>query len=115
MAIPHCPDDWPYHPWYRLVRRSLSVAAEVSASRPSRRAWVYVCPLPDSRYAVYYFEVEGDRYGEILETWDYDRPGMLLEEQRLVVTGEAELRVVLSRWLDDLSRLVDPGVSTFPI
>jgi hypothetical protein len=115
VNIPHCPDDWPYHQWYRLVRRGLPVDAEVAASQPDRRAWVRVYPLGESRYHVSYFEVPRDRYDEVYETMDFDQPGMLLNEQRLVVTGEAELAAALSQWLDDLSRLGEPGVGTSPV
>ena len=89
--------------------------AEVPASQSGYRAWVRVDPLGDSKYVVTYFEVEANRYEEIYESWDYDRPGPLLNQQRLTVTGEAELKRVLNLWLDDLSRLGDPGVGSSPI
>jgi hypothetical protein len=91
------------------------VDAEVPASQPNRRAWVRVDPLGDSRYRVSYFEVERDQYQEVCETWDYDEPGMLLNQQRLIVTGEAELKRALSQHLDDLTKLRDLGVGTSPI
>ena len=115
MTIPRCPEDWPYHPWFRLVRRELPLDAEVPASQSDHRAWVRVDPLGESRYAVTYFEVEASRYEEIYESWDYDRSGLLLNQQRLTITGEPELKRVLNQWLDDLSKLGDPGVGTSPV
>ena len=115
MSTPHCPEHWPYHQWFRLARRSLPVAAEERASQPHRRAWVWVRPLSDSRYHVWYFEAERDRYEEVRATWDYDRPGMLFNQQRLDIVGEAELKRALNQWLDDLTKLGDPGIGTYPI
>jgi hypothetical protein len=87
----------------------------VPASQHGRRAWVRVDPLGASKYVIAYFEVEADRYQDIYESWDYDQPGMLLNQQRLTVTGEAELKQALNRWLDDLAKLRDPALGTSPI
>lgn len=108
-------EGWPYHQWYRLTRRHLPLDAEVPASQANRRAWVSIRPMKDSRYLVTYFEIEAERYEEILETWDYDEPGMQLNGQQFYVTTLADLKKVLTRWLDDLSKLGDPGVGTSPI
>jgi hypothetical protein len=115
MEIPFCPEDWPHYQWFRLVRRGLPLDAEVPASQPSRRAWVAVYPRGDSRYRVCYYEVERDRYEEVRQTWDYDEPGMIVNRQALTVHSEAELKQVLDQWLDDLTKLRDPGVGTAPI
>jgi hypothetical protein len=109
------PEGWPYHQWFRLFRRQQPVAAEIPGGSEGRRAWVLVRPQAEDEFFVHYFEVENDKYEIVLNTWDYDAPGLLLGEERVVVRGATELRVTLLRWLDDLSQLTDPGSTNIPI
>lgn len=115
MCFPTEPEGFPYHVWHRLVRQRKGVTAEVSASRPERRAWVVVRPQDRSRYLVWYYEVECDRYGEVLNSMDYDEPGMLLNSERIIVSAVEDLPQVLHRWVDDLSQFGDSAVSSAPI
>ncbi len=117
----------PYHQWYRLVRRKLALCAEVQASRADHRAWIYVRPMPHPReeyplrnaddhhhgYSVLYYEVEAGLWQEACESWDVDR--YILNREVIHVADERELEGVLTRWLDDLERLVDPAFCHSPI
>ncbi len=102
-----------YDTWYRLFRRRKPVAAEVPASIEARRAWVYVVPWGDERFAVHYFEIEKPLVQAAHDTYDYDQ--YLLNEKKLLVHGEEELDRVLAQWLDDWGQLRDPGLTTYPI
>src|SRR5689334_16497501 len=105
MAIPSEPDGFPYHQWYRLERRRLPMAAEVTASQPDRRAWVIVTPRSGAGFLIEYYEVERDRYQEACETWDWDILGIMLNEQKTEARDALELMMMLRPWLPDLSQL----------
>jgi hypothetical protein len=91
------------------------MSAELPGSDPRLRAWINVRPLDGSRYSVWYYEVEKSRYEEVLDSLDYDKPGMLLNSERVTVVGDEELRDTLLRRLDDLTKLTDPGLSSAPV
>ncbi len=91
----------------------MTLAAEVHASRPDRRAWVSVRPLGGSEYDVVYFEVERQHIDEVIESWDYDE--FLLNRQELRVTGEDDLERTLAQWVDDLETLVQPYFCDYPL
>lgn len=114
METHQSPDGWPHHAWFRRSRRRLPMAAEVPASIGGRRAWVSVQPDGEG-FRVSYLEVPSERYEELLRTWDYDAPGLLLAQERLRVQGEEELRSVLHRWLKDLSELRNPETAGWPL
>ena len=113
MSLPHSPPDWPHYQWFRLVRRGLSLAAEVPASQPDRRAWVKVWPYgEENHYLVQYFEVENAHYQEAYGSYDCDH--FLLNEQRYMCEGVTEVKRLLDQWLNDLTKLRDPGTTTYP-
>jgi hypothetical protein len=129
VPVPRCPAGWPYASWFRLARRRLPAAAEVRASAAGRRAWVTVYPegwqfgrpawdadrQDAGAYLVWYYEVEEANYAEAVEAVDRDRPGLLLNEQRVSVESDRKLRTTLRRWIEDLGALRDPTTTTAPV
>lgn len=91
----------------------MTLAAEVPASQPDRRAWISVRPLGDSQYDVVYFEIERQHIDEVIESWDYDE--FLLNRQELRVTGEDELERILAQWTNNLESLVEPYFCDYPL
>ena len=103
----------PQHIQYWLLREQKMVAAEVTASLPSHRAWIGVYPPRFDRdsFLVRYFEVVQD-----LVAQDFDiHEDQLENKETLVVSDEEELVRVLSRWLHNLDDLKGPSFSDYPI
>jgi len=133
MPVPAEPEGFPYHQWYRLVRRRLPLAAEVTAGDPARRAWISVTPFRghpsavgslrraattadgDGWFRVHYYEVDRDRYEEVYDSLDWDLLGAVHNRTFFDVQGAVNLMHLLHRWLDDLTRLKDPGLVGDPL
>jgi hypothetical protein len=93
----------------------MGMAAEVSPSRPGRRAWIAVYPLGDSRYTVKIVEIDKEVLDRSVASdsylWDADAVHLGL----IAVHGEDELARVLTRWLPDLEQLVQPYFCDYPL
>ena len=114
MSVPECPPDWQYHPWYRLSRRQMALAAEVPASQAGRRAWVGVSPSQRApgAYVIQYFELRHADLETVRAGDDVD--AYYLNDERVVASGLDAVRLALSRWLDDLDQLVQPVFCGYP-
>jgi hypothetical protein len=105
----------PYHVWYRLTRRHMDLAAEVSPSRPDRRAWIAVYPLNDSKYNVKVVEVDEEILDRSVVSDSYLCDADAAYVDLISVHGEDELARVLTRWLPDLEQLVQPDFCDYPL
>ena len=117
--------------WYRLGRQKMTLATEVRASRPSRRAWVCVTPMrrkpwgactPAIReyFLLLYFELERDAVAIVRDSYDYDEYLLHRAVVRVLAGEERDpalqrLARVLSRWRADPRALVQPWAGDYPL
>lgn len=119
---------------YNRLKLGRDVAAEVTATHPYYRAWIYVKPVlvtydnPDyglerrainfrnespMQYEVRYIELH-PKYLEYPADLDKAWIDDLTQDQRYSVTGENALESILSRWLHDLNMLKIPSTVAYP-
>jgi hypothetical protein len=122
----------PYEVHYRLLTLAQPVAAEISASRPERRAWVTVYPVvaSDERDVYRSIASSSERAGIVfsVETFEFEREDLeksqnpdgdwiptVVDETTQIVTSEEVLVEVLSRWLPNLNELRQLRHVGFPL
>jgi hypothetical protein len=123
----------PLKVWNRLRRGyDDDVAAEVPATRPGFRAWVYITPIRDLKmgnwgalhppdvngrtlagFVVRRLEVSEECMPYIYESnWFLDKPST--RDEIVTASDESQLEGIVSSWLDDNTDLRDPTVVSCP-
>ena len=120
MSLPHKIEWW-------LLHDSKTVAAEVSACQPSRRAWLKVGVARNNprnpnqhlsenvQFGVRYFEVEKSVLDDAKYNDRYIENEEVLNQEIVLAKNEEELERILARWLSDLDKLVLPYFCDCPI
>ena len=98
--------------WYRLHRRKMTLAAEVSARQPGNRAWIRVIPLENEHYKVNYIEIRSDDYEVVSSTYDQDL--YFLVNEYYDANSDDDLERLLNKWMPDARLLKDPYFVGYP-
>jgi hypothetical protein len=123
----------PLNVWNRLMcGYDDDVAAEIRATRPDFRAWVYITPLrnlkmgnwgtlyppsvngqPLTGFVVRRLEVSEECMPYIYESnWFLDEPSTI--DELRVVSDKSELEKMLSSWLSEPTDFRDPSIVSCP-
>lgn len=106
--------ELPYNTRYLLIQRELPLVAEISASSPDRRAWVYV---EYNRGAERSFIAT---HVEVLNSW-LEPPGDDLTQDHAEVFDEfatekeEQFVALLQRWLSDPGQLTQLWEPSYPL